>query len=62
MAHYFVVLKSIMKYNWDVGVRILLQSSTSKVIFLSSISNVNDFIDTVDFLSENLQKCEKINS
>ena len=51
MGHYFVLLKLVMKYNWDIGMRILLQSTTAKVIFLSSVTNVDDFIDTIDALS-----------
>lgn len=61
MGHYFMLLKAVMKYNWESGVRLLLQSTTTKVIFVSTVTNVDDFIDTVDVLAENIAKFEKMN-
>jgi hypothetical protein len=52
MGHFFVLLQTLMKCNWEQGVKLLTQSTTSKVIFMSSVTSVDDFIDTVDLLRD----------
>jgi hypothetical protein len=52
MGHFFVLLQTLMKCNWEQGVKLLTQSTISKVIFMSSVTSVDDFIDTVDLLRD----------
>lgn len=61
MGHYFVLLRKIIKYNWEEGLQILATSTTSKVIFLSTVTNIDDFIDTVEILYEQIKKFEAHN-
>ena len=55
LGHFFVCLKGIMKGAWEKGLKILLVSSTSKVIFLSINTKPSDFIDVLDMLSIELK-------
>lgn len=61
MSHFFVVLKFIMKYAWEAGLRLLIKSTTTKVIFTQSVTRVDDFVDTVDLLRDQIDKCHEIN-
>lgn len=55
LGHFFVCLKGILKGTWEKGLKILLVSSTSKVIFLSVNTQASDFIDVLDMLAIELQ-------
>ena len=61
LGHFFVCLKGILKGSWEQGLKILLASSTSKVIFLSVNTQPSDLIDVLDMLTIELQQYEKIN-
>jgi len=50
-----------MKYAWEAGLRLLIKSTTTKVIFNQSVTRVDDFIDTVDLLRDQIDKCYEIN-
>lgn len=49
-----------MKIGWETGLKILMNSTTSKVIFMS-ISNVPDFIDCIDLIRQELIIAETTN-
>jgi hypothetical protein len=55
LAHFFVCLKAINRAGWEEGLRLLLESTTSQVIFLSVNSSCDDFVDVIDMLLEELQ-------
>jgi hypothetical protein len=69
LSHFFIILQAMMKYNqkppqvggWEAGVKKLLSSPTSKIIFLTSVFKVDDFIDAVDLLRDQFAKCEALN-
>jgi hypothetical protein len=61
MSHFFVILKLMMKYGksdkvsnggWEQGLKLLVKSTTTKVIFTQSVTRVDDFVDTVDILRD----------
>jgi hypothetical protein len=61
MSHFFVILKLMMKYGksdkvsiggWEQGLKVLVKSTTTKVIFTQSVTRVDDFVDTVDILRD----------
>jgi hypothetical protein len=59
-----VILKLMMKYGkstttdkvsiegWEQGLKLLVKSTTTKVIFTQSVTRVDDFVDTVDILRD----------
>ncbi len=71
MSHFFVILKFMMKHGksinnatgggWEQGLKLLVKSTTTKVIFTQSVTRVDDFVDTVDILRDQIKKCEEIN-
>lgn len=61
MGHFFVILKCMIKSDWEQGVKLLVSSTTSKVIFMSSVTCVDDFIDSVDILRDQITKCRLVN-
>ena len=62
MSHFFVILKFMMKHGksinnatgggWEQGLKLLVKSTTTKVIFTQSVTRVDDFVDTVDILRD----------
>jgi hypothetical protein len=50
LGHFFVVTKALVKAEWDIGVRMIFASSTTKVIFMSVNSSTSDFVDVLDLL------------
>jgi hypothetical protein len=63
MSHFFVILKLMMKYGksttnkissggWEQGLKLLVKSTTTNVIFTQSVTRVDDFVDTVDILRD----------
>jgi hypothetical protein len=50
LGHFYVSLKAILKREWDMGLKILLASTTSKVIFMSINTSSADFADVIDML------------
>ena len=56
-----MILKLMMKYGksdkvsnggWEQGLKLLVKSTTTKVIFTQSVTRVDDFVDTVDILRD----------
>ncbi len=38
--------------GWEQGLKLLVKSTTTKVIFTQSVTRVDDFVDTVDILRD----------
>lgn len=55
LAHFFICLRAIIKTSWDMGLKLLLASTTSKVIFMSVNTSTNDFVDVIDLLNLQLK-------
>lgn len=48
LGHFYICLKYMT--SWEAGLKILLGSTTSKVIFMSINTSAADFVDVVDLL------------
>ncbi len=42
----------VMNAGWEQGLKLLVKSTTTKVIFTQSVTRVDDFVDTVDILRD----------
>ena len=60
MGHYLYILKIMIQQKWEEGVKSLVQSATSKVIFVSSVTTLDDFLDMVDVLRATIEKLSEI--
>ena len=60
MGHYLYILKIMIQQKWEEGVKSLVQSATSKVIFVSSVTTIDDFLDMVDVLRATIEKLSEI--
>lgn len=62
LGHFFVCLKAITRGAWEKGLKILLASSTSKVLFLSVNTSPEDFISIVKVFKRELEGYDAINA
>jgi len=61
LPHYFYLLKLIFQRAWTDGLKFLVSSSTSKVIFLSSVTSSAAFLDVADHLRDAIEEHSSIN-
>jgi hypothetical protein len=51
LGHFFVCLKAILKGAWDQGLKVLLSSITTRVIFMYVNTSPSDFLDVIEMMS-----------
>lgn len=61
LPHYFYCLKLIFQRSWLDGLKFLVSSSTSKVIFLSSVTSADAFLEVADHLRDAIEELSSIN-
>lgn len=54
-------MKLIIKTGWEQGVKLLLSLTLSKVVFLSTVLSVDDFLDVIDLMRDTIDKCMQLN-
>ena len=60
LGHFFICVKYIIKSGWQEGIKLIITSTSTKVYFMS-VTNVDDFVDTVDLVRQELEDYEFIN-
>lgn len=58
MGHLLICLNQIIKLQWELGLKALLHSNTSKVIFLS-IDDPRNFIEIIRMINADFKKFEQ---
>ena len=54
LGHFFYLMKILVKSNWEQGLRLLVGSTTSKVLIMS-VNTVKEFVDVVDLFINELE-------